>query len=206
MTTKQLKTCIECIARFENLKELTLNLFTLKATKPIDDCLSLIGQKCNKLLKLDLIILTNSAITDRFFASFSEFKALKKLKIELFNNEWSGSVECFKHCKQLIELEINYPELREDFFANIATFVPKLKFLRIKTRIKYSDSFIDSFQTMKNILRIDYLVTKRYDKIISTKYWFFGKHLSQVMLSPHRMNVKPINHNCGLITHEESYY
>ena len=45
----------------------------------------------------------------------------------------SGNVECFKHCKQLIDIDINYPELTEDFFANIASFVPKLQSLQIST-------------------------------------------------------------------------
>ena len=54
LNTEELKTCIECIARFENLKELTLKFAKFKTEEPIDDCLSLIGQKCNKLLELDL--------------------------------------------------------------------------------------------------------------------------------------------------------
>ena len=55
LTEEELKTCIECIARFENLKELKLKFGPMKNKEPIDDCLSLIGQKCNKLLKLDLL-------------------------------------------------------------------------------------------------------------------------------------------------------
>ena len=202
LTAEELKTRIECIARFENLKVLKLLLHTM-ITEPIDYCLSLIGQKCNKLLKLDLKIITNFAISDRFFASFSQFKAIKKLKIELFENELSGSIECFKHCKQLIELDINYRELREEFFANIASFVPKLQSLRIKTRNQFSDSFIDSFQQMKNIQLINYSVTDGYNKVIYTKNWYFGKSVSEVMLSPNGMNVKHINDNYGLIIHEE---
>ena len=204
MTADELKTCFDCISRFENLKELTLNLFTTKVEEPID-CLSLIGQKCNKLL--DLKFITRFAITDRFFASFSEFKAVKKLKIELLNNELNSnlilSVECFKHCKQLNELDINYPELKEDFFINIASLLPKLKTLRIKSRYQFSKSFIDSFQTMKNIQLISFSVTDGYNKVIYTKYWYFGKSVSEVMLSPNGMNVKLINDNCGLIIHEE---
>ena len=180
---EELKTGIECIARFENLKELKLLLHTGMITEPIDDCLSLIGQKCNKLLKLDLKINSNSGISDQFFASFSEFKAIKKLKIG--SNELSGSVECFKHCKQLIELDITYNKLKEDFFANIASFVPKLKTLRIESRYDFSESFIDLFQTMKNIQSISYSVFEGkiliYHKIFYTKYWSFGERLSEVI-------------------------
>ena len=56
LTAEDLKTCFDCISRFENLLKLTLELKHLNKLKDtIDDCLSLIGQKCNKLLKLDLI-------------------------------------------------------------------------------------------------------------------------------------------------------
>ena len=55
LTEEELKTYIECIARFENLRQLELEFGHLNITEPIDDCLSLIGQKCNKLLKLDLL-------------------------------------------------------------------------------------------------------------------------------------------------------
>ena len=147
-------------------------------------------------------------LTDNF-VQFPEdnkfFKAIKKLKIELLNNEFNMnlSVKGFKHCKQLNELDINYPELKEDFFINIASFLPKLKTLRIKSRYQFSKSFIDSFQTMKNIQLISFSVTDGYNKVIYTKYWYFGNSLSEVMLSPNGMNVKLINDNCGLIIHEE---
>ena len=81
LTVEELKTCIECIARFENLKELKLGIITSKITEPIDDCLSLIGQNCNKLLKLDLMINYYVPISDQFLAVFSEFKTIRKLKL-----------------------------------------------------------------------------------------------------------------------------
>ena len=45
MDDEELKTCIECIARFENFKELNLIFGYLKTTQPIDNLVSLIGQK-----------------------------------------------------------------------------------------------------------------------------------------------------------------
>ena len=200
LTAEELKTCFDCIARFENLTQLELEINYLKTREPIDDCLSLIGQKCNKLLKLDFICTDYKIISDRFFAVFHEFKAIKKLKIFVFHNkELSGSVECFKHCKQLIDIDISYPQLREDFFANIASFVPKLKSLHIITDKQFSDSFIESFHSMKNIQR----VTLRYineEKRYFEKFWYFGKSVSEVMLSPNGMNVKHITHNCGYLS------
>ena len=195
LTYEELKTCIEYIARFENLKVLTLYLDYLNTTQPIDDCLSLIGQKCNKLLKLDLSIDFRVEITDRFFHTFHEFKAIKKLKIKISPKRVvNGSVECFKHCKQLIELDINYPELSEDFFANIASFVPKLKLFGIKTRNQFSDSFIGYFHSIENIEKVNHRFIGK-----NNKNWYFGKSVSEVMLSPNGMNVKHITHNCGLI-------
>ena len=83
LNAEEFKTCIECIARFENLKELAIGFIFLGIIEPID-CLSLIGQKCNKLLKLDLIVSFSVSKIDRFFGIFSEFKAIKQLNVNLF--------------------------------------------------------------------------------------------------------------------------
>ena len=119
ITTEELKTCIVCIARFENLKQLKLTIGSLKNNQPIDVCLSLIGQKCNKLLKLDLIFkmtvrrthITNLLETDASFSTaLSEFKALKSLSISLPKlPKVMNNVKCFEHCKQLKHLVINCP-------------------------------------------------------------------------------------------------
>ena len=198
MTAEELKTCFECIARFENLKELKLLFCHLEIEVPIDECLSLIGQKCNKLLKLDLCIYESVPISDEFFAIFSKFKSIKKLKVKLSHNRvLSGSVKCFKHCKQLIDLDITYTELREDFFAYIASFVPKLQLLRITTEKEFSLSFIDYFHSMKNLQKL-----KHYVSYGEKTNWYFGKRLSEVMLSPNGVYVKPITNNCGRIKYD----
>ena len=156
LSTDQLKTSINNICRFENLTELKLE-FMFVITEPIDNSLSLIGQKCNTLLKLDLSIGSEIPISDRFFYIFNKFEAIKKLKIKLEHNTvLAGSVECLKNCKQLNELEIIYSELREDFFANIETFVPKLKLLQMETRKHFSDSFINYLHSIKNIRSVDH--------------------------------------------------
>ena len=117
MTEEQLKTCIECISRFENLQSLTLEFGQIITTQPIDDCLSLIGQNCNKLLKLDLNMENTVRISNQFFDIFNHFEAIKKLKIELpHKTVYDGSVECFKHCKQLKHLDINYDGLMNNSF------------------------------------------------------------------------------------------
>ena len=153
---EELKTCIEYISRFENLKELKINIQSMRTTEPIDDCLSLIGQKCNKLLKLELTIDKEVPISDRFFTSFTKFKAIKKLKINLPKNTVvKGSVECFKHCKQLKKLHINYPKVTENFFANIASFVPKLQSLCIRAETQFSESFVDTFPPMKSMQKLN---------------------------------------------------
>ena len=193
MTAEELKTSIECIARFENLKELKLTIGYLKITQPIDDCLSLIGQKCNKLLKLDLIINNNVPISDIFLDIFSLFKAIKKLMINITENTLlSGSVECFKHCTELIDLEIYYNQLTEDFFENIALFVPKLKFLQFSTSGNLPKSFINSFHSMKSIEKV---ILLRYYQTV----WYFGKCLSNEMSGPKAKDIIRVNDSCGYI-------
>ena len=80
LTVEELKTCIESISRFENLKELFLNISVPYITLAIDDCLSLIGQKCNKLLRLEFTDSCSTTKSDQFFKAITEFKAIKMLR------------------------------------------------------------------------------------------------------------------------------
>ena len=202
MSYGKLKTSIGYICRLENLKQLKLKVSSDRITEPIDDCLSLIGQKCTKLLELYLEIDYYVPISDRFFDVFTHFKAIKILRIELPNNMsvFSGSVECFKHCKQLYDIDINNPELKEDFFTNIATFLPKLQSLNIYTSIQFSDSFIDSFHAMKDIQNIELIDNNEF-----LKMWKFGKRLTDMMLSPNGKRVIRVNDNCGRVNYDFDY-
>ena len=85
-------------------------------------------------------------MSDKFLFVISEFKTIEKLEIRLAKKtEWYGSVECFKYCTELKRFDINYSKLTEHFFANVATFVPKLQYLKITTEKEFSDSFIAFF-------------------------------------------------------------
>ena len=169
LTAEELKTCIEYICRFENLRKLTLDLIFCETTEAIDDCLSLIGQKCNKLLRFQFINYCFTTRSDQFFNSIVEFKAI--LSINFRNNTvLSGSVECFKHCKQLKQLDIDCSELTEHFFANSDTFIPKLRSLRIKNEKEFSDSFIESFLLMKN-QKIKILLRYSITECLNYKTW-----------------------------------
>ena len=180
-TTEDLKTCFECIARFENLKQLSLCFINLKTTQPIDDCLSLIGLKCNKLLKLDLCFEEWVPIPYRLFYVFNDFKTIKKLKITLScNRALPGSVECFKHCEQLNDIDINYSELSEDFFANIASFVPKLQSLRITTQKQFSESFFDSLHSMKQLEKVYLNIKNNNFTGIQSQCRYFGKGCEKI--------------------------
>ena len=198
MTEEELKTCIECISRFENLKELALTLSVTDITEPMYSNLSLIGKKCTKILTL--ILINNSVpISDRTFDIFTEFKTIKILYVLSNVTLKKGSIESLKYCKQLKTLDIINTELTEDFFANIASFVPTLHLLSIKTDKQFSDSFINSFQSMKSINEVDLTVENKDNKTIDTMNWYFGERLSQVMLSPDGINVIRVNDNCGLV-------
>ena len=203
LTGEESKTCIECISRFKNLKELKLVLL-LKTTEPINESIALIGRKCIKLLKFNISFSENIIIKEQFFDTISEFKAIKKLKIDLpFNTEMIGSVEYFKHCKQLIDLNIIYPNVTENFFTNVNTFVPKLQSLRILSFNRFSDSFINNFQSMKSIEKVIYYYA---DHCKPKKSWCFGKCLSEVLSSPYGKDVILINDKCGLINDGHYFY
>ena len=164
LTAKELKTCVDCICGFGNSRFLFLSIRSLKFTQPIDESIAMIGRKCTKLLKFEFSYdfdIDLFPISDRFFDVFFHFKAITRLDIFLPNfGAVIGSVECFKHCKQLKHLDINYNGLTEDFFIHIATFVPKLQSLEISTDEKFSNSFINSFHSMKNIQKIGLRIKK----------------------------------------------
>ena len=199
-------TCVDCICRLENLQKLYLTINYCENSESVD-CLSLIGQNCAKLLTFYLVINFKVAISDRFFDIFTDFKAVKRLKISLQPYPWDfgqpyqrkliGSVECFKHCKQLTELVIDYPLIEEQFFAFIRVFVPKLQTLKIVNEIFFSKLFIKLFRTMKCIRKVSHLY---FDRLLHRDYnWYFGKYLSEVMASPKRNRVIRVNDNCGLL-------
>ena len=190
MTYEELKTCIDCISRFVNLTELNLCIGSISTEyeQPIDDCLSLIGQKCNKLLKLGLYIDNSISISKNFFDVFIEFKAVKILGIKF--ESINGSIESLKHCKQLKHLDIHYSEITEDFFINIHLFVPKLQSLNIFTDKELSDSFIVSFHSLKNIQKVF---------LNELKFWYFGKQLFEVVSNSEGKHVIKVNANCGFI-------
>ena len=179
--------------RFNDLRKLILTFNSVLTKQPIDDCLSLIGHNCPKLSELTIISLSMSK---SFLTIFYKFKVIQKLKIMfLFGNEMEN-IECFKHCPHLKELNIFYPQLTEDVFTNIQSSLPKLQSLLIETKQKFSDSFINSFHSMKFIQKV-----MIFDPKIKNhkKYWYFGKCLSEVMSSPMGKNVIRVTDNCGLI-------
>ena len=152
LSAEEVKTCVDSICRFKNLKSLGLTICS-KGKEPIDENLSLIGQKCTKLLKLDLMIDCSVRISDRFFEVFHHFKTIRRIKIMLNRQTvctvLSGSVECFKHCTELTQLSIGYLEMTEDFLKNIDSFLPKLQLLEIVNTREFSASFIASFHSLK---------------------------------------------------------
>ena len=196
-TFVDLKIFFHSISRFGNLRGLRLTLY--ETTQPIDYCLSLIGQKCTKLFQLHLTLGRSVPISDRLLNTFSEFKKINALTIYSSNNtEVNASIESLKHCKQLKHLDFGYLRLTENFFTNINIFLPKLQFINFSSKKEFSASFINSFHPMKDIQRIIFRVYNSLDNKCYIKYWYFGKCLSEVMLSSNGMNVKRINDNCGV--------
>ena len=128
----------------------------MRTTQPIDDCLSPIGQKCNKLLKFELFHGRYVPISDRFFDKFSEFKTIKTLRIYSgYNTEVKGSIESLKHCKQLKRLVICDFQLTEDFFTNISVYLPKLQFVYFSSRKQF-------FQFVHHLLSFNEIYSKNW--------------------------------------------
>ena len=186
------------------MQSLSLLLRWLPNREPIEKNLKLIGQKCNKLLKLE--IREKFEISYPFFSIFSEFKNIKKLTISLPENTvLSGSVQSFKHCKQLNDIEIYYPELTEDFFTGIASSLPKLKKLVIYTKKQFSGRFIDLFHSIKTIEYVYLEIVNITNRMTQTKHLYFGESIPDEVLNPNRNDVKRVNDNCFLVF-KDSYW
>ena len=207
LTATKLKTSVDLICRFDNLRDLRLQI-ELKKKQSIEQYLSLIGKNCPKILGLGLYLNSEnySSISGRLFAPLSEFRAIKNLKITFDQccTDSDESVESLKHCAQLTHLDFNMQDLTESFFANIESFVPKLQTLRIKTENEFSDSFIDKFKSMKSI-QLVHLYVKEDDMPLASRIWYFGKRLYEVMSSPNENEVIRVDNNCGFIDSEDYY-
>ena len=197
---EELKSCVDCICTLKNLKSLELSIDSVhNSHKPIDESIALIGQKCTKILKFDLIIKESVPISNRFFDIFTHFKSLTKLKIVLRHKTvMNGSVESFKHCKQLIDLSLKFSELSEDFFIDIESFVPKLQLLDISSKKWFSESMANSFTKMNNLQNV--YIAYDSEEAENIMVWYFGKHLYEVMSRSEQSHVIRINDNCGLIS------
>ena len=188
--------------RFNDLRKLRFEYRLLNNEQPVEGSLSLIAHNCPKLK--DLSITSVEPISKTFFTIFSEFKAIEKLNIMFQIQNDIENFDCFRHCPHLKQLDIRCHQLTEDFFANIATIMPKLQSLVVKTDNEFSDSFVDSFHSMKFIQKVMLFQRDVHKYKIHKKYWYFGKCLSEVMLSPFGKKVIRVNDNCGLRTYDKS--
>ena len=207
-TYDEVKTCLMCITKLEELRELELLITIMQITEPINDCLILIGQKCTKLLKFRLDISIYAPLFEKFFDIFQYFKGIKKLKLHITstdNTVLPGSVESFKHCKQLKSFDIFSRELTEHFFINLKKFLPQLKFLNICTEKQFSNSFIVSYLSMNSIQRVVLTVTDKPKNRVYEKFWYFGQCLSKLLSLKRRRNFIRVNNNCVLVKYELAY-
>ena len=156
LSSSDLKTCFAHISRFESLESLSFRSLSGNIT---DKCLQLLANKCTKLRELVLSFTYSSDTSNRLFFAFSDFRSLERLVIDLEYNPQTleGSVECLKDCNRLRYLSINNDNLTQEFFADIQTSVPNLRYLYITSEQFVGQSlkpFIESLQTMKSIERV----------------------------------------------------
>ena len=167
LSSDELKTCFAHISRFESLESLDF-VFRYSVREEIEEYLKQLANNCTKLRDLRLYISrlyswNKSFInSNRIFFALSDFRSLERLVIDFDYNtqQLEGSVECLKHMTSLKHLSITYSELTLDFFDNIQTFVPNLRYLDIESRkltfdgIKPFKQFAESLQTMKSLERV----------------------------------------------------
>ena len=162
----ELKICFAHISRFESLESIELDIRSYDSKQAIQECFELLANKCTKLRELRLK-LNIPVIPKLLIFSLSEFRCLEKLVIDLsLRNicyKLEGSVECLKHLTRLKYLSITNLDLTEDFFTNINSILPNIRYLEMKvlSGIEYFDKstlklFLKSLQSMKYIERVVY--------------------------------------------------
>ena len=160
----ELKTCFAHISRFESLESLELEIQYYDSEQAIKECFILLVNECTKLRELGLK-LNIPIIPKLYLFLLSELRSLEKLVIDfgILCYKLEGSVECLKHLTRLKYLSITNLKLTEDFFTNINTIVPNIRYLEIKvlSGIDFFDKcplklFLKSLQSMKYIERVVY--------------------------------------------------
>ena len=199
LSVAQLKTCLTLISTFKNLESLKVSASKYlnpkqieeKSNETIDESLSKIVSNCPHLKKLHLTINYKSMVANRLMSVLSELKSATDLNLWLSNQipKLDETIECLKNCQELKRFEIFATDLTEDFFANIHTVLPKIRFLSISCSKPISKSFIASLQSMEYLQTI--LVSD--DKRVQ---YCFGKYLKKVK---DQKNVRILSKNVGLI-------
>ena len=159
LSSDELKTCFAHISRFESLQSLDTEISFTREELPLEQCLQLLANELTKLRELRFKTYRSLITLNRFFFAFDNFRSLERLIIDFGDTKQKleGSVECLKHCTRLKHLSITYKELSREFFANIHTILPNLRFLDIKCFKLNPQSiklFVVSLQSMNKIERI----------------------------------------------------
>ena len=159
VSSDDLKTLFAHISCFKSLESLRIQYSSDTTTQSIDDYLQSLAKKCTQLKKLKFDF--NFSESNRLFFALSEFRSIETLVLKLmlsFNTPTlEGSVECLKNYNRLKHLSINYDELTLDFFANIQTSLPNIRYLHIESHRFVGQSvkpFIESLQSMKFIEKV----------------------------------------------------
>ena len=194
----ELKTCFVHISRFVCLESLKIQYEFPTTTKAMDQCLQRLAKKCIKLKRFEFNSY-NTQTSKRLFFAFSQFRSLERLVLNLKCNrqKLKGSVECLKKCIQLKHLSIDYCYSTQNFFANIQTILPNLRYLNIQSYRfvgKPLKPFVESLQTMKSIERV---VVNNSMKFYYQKNRLESKPrmLSRVVIDSEEVFVRKIQHN-----------
>ena len=191
MNETQLKTCLQQISCFDNLRSLELKIERSDANiDTIDQSIALLVRKCSQLKTFELVIHNSSLISEHFLSSLSELKSIEKLIVDFKRvTKNIGDIDCLRQCSQLKTLIITHDRLNEEFFANIATILPKLQLLDIRTNENIGDAFLTSLHSMLSLQQI--IVNKK-------RFFYFHKYLE----NSDKSKMKLFGDYCGKIVHK----
>ena len=195
ITDQEVEECLLSISQLKNLEKLNICFGNLQS-EPSLDGLAMIGHKCTKISKLNLVLTAYAQISEEIFDILSAFKSLRSLSILGKFISSKGGIKKLYWCSQLRHLRIINTLLDKDFFVDIATTLPNLRTLHINTGQIFSESFIKPFLSMKFIEKVIHRID--YRNSIYSDEWYFGKQLREMKFK--YTNIIHITNNCGLVS------
>ena len=199
-STFNMQTWSSHISRLQHLQYLVLVFVNIDDSTTVAMVVKL-AQQLTKLEKFEFIDKGTTALSDKFFRSFSDFKSLKFLNIEFVSLlSLTASLNSFGHCSQLMVLRLSFPsaELNTPLLITTAPMLPRLMAIIIDVKTEIPENAFEILSTLKSIGRV---ITSNDGQL---KDYLFGKALESARIT--YPNVRVFSNCFGIIEDDHNVY